>query len=267
MPRGSASPMITEPSAKQAALTVSPDSGPRKAISAPPAAGPRVEASRSVTPAKPVARSSGRRAWSAASGTMTSFARSPGPRAAPINATSTSSKGNESRSAACRRGTARAAAALIRSVVHEMVRGPARSTSGPVNAFTTTYGAISQKATTPVWVALPVVTSTNQGSAMAETRVPVNDTAIAASTPTSGSDVRRPDMPSESFARLVLDPGILTRSPFRAGCARGGALAVPVVPSGVSGPGTSSSGRIWVIRETRSAPSGASAAVSGPSTR
>ncbi len=36
------------------------------------------------------------------------------------------------------RGTAAAAVALIKSVVQETTRAPIRSTSGPVNALTTT---------------------------------------------------------------------------------------------------------------------------------
>ena len=64
-------------------------------------------------------------------------------------------------------------------------RGPARSMTGPSATWKTTYGAISMNATMPVCTALPVEASTNQGSAIAETRVPVQATACAASTPAS----------------------------------------------------------------------------------
>jgi hypothetical protein len=59
--------------------------------------------------------------------------------------------------------------------------------------LTITYGDISQRATSPVRVALPVVTSTNHGNAMAETRVPVSDTAMAVSTPASDQKLYLPD--------------------------------------------------------------------------
>lgn len=182
--------MMREPSAKHPALRTSAVSGPNSATTAPPTAGPTVEARRSVTPVIPVARSSGTRARSAASGTMISLARSPGPRAAPISATRPSSRGRPRSPRACSSGTTRAAAALTRSVLHETTRGPTRSTSGPVNALTRTYGAISKNATRPVLLALPVVASTNHGRAMADTRVPVSETRVAVSTPISGRGLR-----------------------------------------------------------------------------
>ena len=72
---------------------------------------------------------------------------------------------------------------LIRSPAMLMRRGPARSITGPKSAWDTTYGAISANAMIPVCTALPVVVSTNQGSAIADTLVPVQATACAASTP------------------------------------------------------------------------------------
>ncbi|CAM5690498.1 hypothetical protein SCALM49S_10139 [Streptomyces californicus] len=75
--------------------------------------------------------------------------------------------------------------------VQATVRGPVRSTGGPANALTRTYGAeVSQNATSPVRVALPVVTRTNQGRAIGEIRVPVTDAAMAARTPASGRNDR-----------------------------------------------------------------------------
>jgi hypothetical protein len=240
--------MITDPAAKQAALTTSPVKGPSRATRDPAAAGPTVEASRSITPDRPAARSSGTRLRSAASGTMTSLARSPGPRAAPISATRASSRGKESRFRPWRRGTTAAAVALARSVTQETTRGPTRSTTGPVSALTTTYGVISQKATSPVWVALPVVTSTNQGSAMPEIRVPVSDTAIAASTPPSARKERASAKSSVPEAFFVMASPCPCPSCV---CVRARAF----VSVGVAG--ASGSGRRWVITENRSAPSGA----------
>lgn len=216
MPRGSATATISEPSTKQPALTTRPVMGPSSATRAPPAAGPMVEASRSITPDRPMARSRGVPARSAASGTMTSFARSPGPRAAPITATRPSRTGKESWSRVCSRGIAAAAAALARSVVQETVRGPVRSTNGPDNALTRTYGAISQKATSPVRVALPVVTRTNQGRAIREIRVPVTEAATAASTPASGRKDRLPDRGGPSCVTVSPLPGRVCSA--RAGC-------------------------------------------------
>ncbi|GAA2905559.1 hypothetical protein GCM10020220_113490 [Nonomuraea rubra] len=130
-----------------------------------------------------MARSSGTRPRSAASGIMISLARSPGPRAAPITATSGTSAPSGSAPSACSRTTAPAAAALTTSAAQETRRGPTRSSIGPASALTSTYGAISANATIPVCTALPVLTYTNQGSAMADTRVPVSATVMAASTP------------------------------------------------------------------------------------
>jgi hypothetical protein len=79
------------------------------------------------------------------------------------------------------------AATLAASVAMQTRRGPMRSRSGPLSAFAPTYGAISAKATSPVWAALPVVVRTNQGMATMEMRVPVSEIVSAASQPTSGT--------------------------------------------------------------------------------
>ncbi len=117
---------------------------------------------------------------------MISLARSPGPRPAPITTTRAISAPMGSAPSVCSSTTAPAAAALTTSEASEIRRGPTWSTSGPVNALTSTYGTISANATTPVQAALPVVPSTYQGRATADTRVPVSATAVAASTPASG---------------------------------------------------------------------------------
>ena len=62
-------------------------------------------------------------------------------------------------------------------------RAPTRSMTGPLSTLNTTRGSISASATSPVWVALPVVVSTNHGSATTETRVPVREKASAVSRP------------------------------------------------------------------------------------
>ncbi|GLX93690.1 hypothetical protein Hesp01_16400 [Herbidospora sp. NBRC 101105] len=64
--------------------------------------------------------------------------------------------------------------------------------------MTSTYGAISQNATRPVWVTLPVVTSTNQGMAIAETRVPVWAIREAANRPATGRHERVMTAPAGS---------------------------------------------------------------------
>lgn len=117
------------------------------------------------------------RASSATIGTNTSFAESPGPRKPPTTATSPSSTGKLSSSRAYSKGMRPTASALTTSATMLTRRGPTRSTIGPVRALATTYGANSQNATRPVCAALPVDTSTNQGIAIAETRVPVRATA------------------------------------------------------------------------------------------
>ena len=51
--------------------------------------------------------------------------------------------------------------------------------SGPARNWRRTSGAISAKATRPVFVAESVVVSTNHGIAIIDTRVPVTEIAIA----------------------------------------------------------------------------------------
>lgn len=63
-------------------------------------------------------------------------------------------------------------------------RGPMRSITGPESSWKRTYGVISAKTTIPVCPALPVVVNTNQGTARADTRVPVQAAAWAARTAT-----------------------------------------------------------------------------------
>ncbi len=130
--------MSSEPSTKQAALTPNPAIGPTSPTRAPPAAGPTVPAKRSNTPCSPVARSSGTRLSPAASGIMTSFARSPGLRTVPMTATRASKAPNDSMPSACSRVSSKAATALTTSALQEIRRGPTWSTSGPTKALTAT---------------------------------------------------------------------------------------------------------------------------------
>ena len=69
------------------------------------------------------------------------------------------------------------------SAVMAIRRGPTRSTSGPPVALKSTIGVSSAAATSPVWVAEPVVTSTSHGIAIIETRVPRSEIASADSQP------------------------------------------------------------------------------------
>ena len=72
-------------------------------------------------------------------------------------------------------GSRRRRAAEPRSQARVTRRGPTRSSSGPPSALKTTSGVISTAATRPVWVAEPVVDSTNHGIAIIETRVPTKE--------------------------------------------------------------------------------------------
>ena len=85
----------------------------------------------------------------------------------------------------------------------QMRRAPTRSVHGPDRAFSTTYGAISAKATSPVCTALPVVVSTSQGIAIIETRVPVSDTASEARKPQSAPRPLTTDPPRRRRAVRV----------------------------------------------------------------
>ena len=58
-------------------------------------------------------------------------------------------------------------------------RAPMRSMSGPARNCSSTSGAISANATSPVFVADPVLVSTNHGIAIIESRVPLTEIASA----------------------------------------------------------------------------------------
>ena len=79
------------------------------------------------------------------------------------------------------------ASADPRSQTRVTRRGPTRSRSGPPSALKITSGAISAAATRPVWVAEPVVDSTNHGIAIIEIRVPRKEMPSAVRPPISGA--------------------------------------------------------------------------------
>jgi hypothetical protein len=99
----------------------------------------------------------------------------------PASATSTSSAGKLSIPAACSTGTSPTSTALAASARMLIRRDPMRSMTGPPSAIANTSGVSSHTATMPVLAAEPVVTSTNQGIAMALMRVPAAETAVLAS--------------------------------------------------------------------------------------
>ena len=173
--------------AKLAASTTSAWAGPIAATSSPPTAAPVMPASRSTVLASPVARSIGTPEASTSTGTRACLAPSPGPRSAPATATSSISSGNDIAPPAYSAGIEPTASTLARSAETLTRRAPKRSITGPPSALAVTYGAISAKATRPVWVALPVVVRTNQGIAIIDNRVPVSETASAPSHPISGA--------------------------------------------------------------------------------
>ena len=106
---------------------------------------------------------------------------SPGPRATPVTATIASSKGKPSRPRPCNTGMSSTANALAMSATMLTFRAPTRSMIGPPSAFASTIGASSKATTRPVFVADPVVVSTNQGTAIALILVPATEIALAKS--------------------------------------------------------------------------------------
>src|SRR3954449_1779752 len=191
----------------QSALTA-----PTSVMSPPASAYAKKPARRSVVLSRPVTRSSGTLAARAMSGMSVALAASPGPRSAPAIATNTNIVGKCSSPKVCSSGTMATTAVLPVSASTLMRRAPTRSISGPPMAFTSTNGAISAMATTPVFTGEPVVISTNHGMAIALTRVPQIDTTFATRNANNGAR-RRPSCtvclmiptPLRRFARERLD--------------------------------------------------------------
>ena len=94
-------------------------------------------------------------------------------------ATSTSSSGKVSRPSTCSSGMVPTTTALMALQVRAIRRAPMRSMYGPDRNCSSTSGAISAKATSPVIVADPVLVSTNHGMAIIDSRVPLTETASA----------------------------------------------------------------------------------------
>lgn len=76
-------------------------------------------------------------------------------------------------------GISATVAPLARSAMILMRRCPRRSTSVPPKKPATTEGNAIKNPTSPVLVALPVVTKTNQGTATIVMLFPTRDTALA----------------------------------------------------------------------------------------
>ena len=70
-----------------------------------------------------------------------------------------------------------------RSQVIDTRRFPSLSIKGPPKIFMATRGASSKRAINPVLVGLPVVSSTNHGSASIERRVPTKEMALEVNQP------------------------------------------------------------------------------------
>src|SRR5258706_6926210 len=75
---------------------------------------------------------------------------------------------------------------LARSAAMLACRWPTRSTSAPPKKAARTVAVNSQKAVTPVLAGLPVVCSTNQGTAISVSALPVSEMALALKRARSG---------------------------------------------------------------------------------
>ncbi|GAA4373737.1 hypothetical protein GCM10023146_25610 [Nocardioides caricicola] len=168
---------------KLRASTTSASAAPIQATRPPAMAAPRSPEVRSTVECRPVARSIGTPASATTAGVSADLAASPGPRSAPATATSSRNTGNGSQPDSCSSGIAPTASTDSRSQVIATRRAPTRSITGPPRILSRTSGSISASATSPVFVALPVVVSTNHGRATIDTRVPVSEIASAVSQP------------------------------------------------------------------------------------
>ena len=83
----------------------------------------------------------------------------------PSSATSPSSNGNDSRSAACSSGIDAMIGARAKSATSIVVRPPSFSTIDPLGIPSSAIGRISAARTSDIFPGEPVVTSTNHGSA------------------------------------------------------------------------------------------------------
>ena len=136
---------------------------------------------------RPETRSSDQSAVRAISGIIAALPASPGPRSAPATATSTSRVGKDSIPRPCSSGIA-----ATTNGRHQVARQGHPPRPDPVEQraaerLEETSGVISAAATRPVWVAEPVVESTNHGIAIIETRVPTKEMPSATSAPARGA--------------------------------------------------------------------------------
>src|SRR5262245_45993231 len=150
----------------------------------PAAAGPSTVAVRSTAAVRPVPRSMGTPAARVTDGMNTDLAAVAGPSPAPSTAISAISAHSGSASTAYSTGMAVMAARETRSPAMLTRRGPTRSISGPASVWTMRNGVIWQKAIRPVLPTLPVVVSTNHGTAMASIRLAAKEVAGALRPPT-----------------------------------------------------------------------------------
>src|SRR5258708_14401707 len=104
---------------------------------------------------------------------------------------------------------------LDRSAAMLAGRGPMRSTSAPAKKAARTVAVNSQKAVTPVLAGLPVVCSTNQGTAISVRALPVSEMALALKRARSG--IRRASMSVLRSSLVRFSRGTVLVSPLRGG--------------------------------------------------
>src|SRR5258707_4455516 len=104
---------------------------------------------------------------------------------------------------------------LARSAAMLACRWPTRSTSAPPKKAARTVAVNSQKAVTPVLAGLPVVCSTNQGTAISVRALPVSEMALALKRARSG--IRRTGMSVLRSSSVRFDRGAVLVSTLRGG--------------------------------------------------
>src|SRR5207248_1858474 len=109
---------------------------------------------------------------------------------APATATSTRSRSKAIRPVSAISPTA---TALAPSAMTEVRQLPSRSCNGAESTPLSTYGSISAAATRPIFTGSCVVTSTSQGIAKNDIRLPTDETASATSRVVTPTLNRRPE--------------------------------------------------------------------------
>ena len=104
----------------------------------------------------------------------------------PMSATITSSIGKLSQPSACSSGIEASKGTRARSDSTIVLRAPSRETTVPDGIPRTATGSSSTARTTPIFVAEPVVESTNQGRARNVICEPSEETISAATSATIG---------------------------------------------------------------------------------